>query len=120
MKGLLRRLGLVIGGLVCLAPAPGDIGGCGQVAEDLDAVVFFASKQRIECLRCDECGLSTPACQLSCEGTELPSVFPSGCYPLVHDGTVCLRALTQSSCKAFRKIVGEPPSVPSECNFCPP
>lgn len=106
--------------LCCLGPTPGDIGGCGQTAQDLDPSVFFNSKQSIECDRCEECGLRTPACQSACAGEAVPSEFPSGCFPLVHDGTVCLRALTQASCDQHRLVMSEPPQVPSECNFCPP
>lgn len=105
---------------LCLAPTPGDIGGCGQTARDLDPDVFFNSKRSLECRRCRECSLRTPACELACDGEEeVPAEFPDGCYPLVHDGTVCLRKLTQSSCEDHAKVMGEPPRVPSECNFCP-
>jgi hypothetical protein len=113
-RGLLAALALC-----CLAPTPGDIGGCGQTARDLDPEVFFQSKRSIECTRCGECGLRTPACELACDEAEVPEDFPEGCYPLVHDGTVCLRALTQSSCEDHSKVMGDPPRVPSECNFCP-
>lgn len=104
---------------VLSAPTPGDIGACGQTARDLDPRAFFASKQALECSRCGECGLATPACEQACTA---PSVeqFPLGCYPLVHDGTVCLRALTRASCSDFSRVVAEPGSVPGECNFCPP
>jgi hypothetical protein len=114
------RLSLTLAALLCLAPAPGDIGGCGQTARDLDPEAFFASKQGIECSRCRECGLRTPACVVACGLGPIPNEFPPGCFPLVHDGTVCLRALTQASCAEHRKVVAEPPRVPSECNFCPP
>jgi hypothetical protein len=117
-KGLCRLL-LGAGLLFCLAPTPGDIGGCGQTAEDLDPTAFFRSKQGIECTRCEECGLVTAACSRACDRVPVPSDFPPGCYPLVHDGTVCLRALTQGSCAAHREVMQDPPSVPSECNFCP-
>ncbi len=106
--------------LFCLAPTPGDIGGCGQAAADLDPGVFFASKQAIECSRCRECGLSTTACERACAGEAVEDEFPDGCFPLVHDGTVCLRAMTQASCEDHEKVVADLPSVPSECNFCPP
>ena len=105
--------------LFCLAPTPGDIGGCGQAARDLDPQVFFESQQAIECRRCEECSIRSPACENACDATPVPEQFPDGCYPLVHDGTVCLRALTQSSCDEHRKVMGDPPRVPSECNFCP-
>lgn len=105
--------------LVCLAPTPGDIGGCGRAAEDLDPATFFLSKQTIECDRCRECRIRTPACELACSGAPSATEFPEGCFPLVHDGTVCLRALTRASCDDHREFAGDPPSVPSECNFCP-
>lgn len=105
---------------LCLAPAPGDIGACGQTAQDLAPEAFFASKQVIECSRCRECGLRTAACELACDGGATPTEFPPGCFPLVHDGTVCLRALTRASCEDHRQVVADEPRVPSECNFCPP
>lgn len=114
------RLVLVALAAFCLAPTPGDIGGCGQTARDLDPDVFFNSKRSVECRRCGECSLRTPACELACdEQAELPAEFPDGCFPLVHDGTVCLRKLTQSSCEDHAQVMGEPARVPSECNFCP-
>jgi hypothetical protein len=112
--GLLAALALC-----CLAPTPGDIGGCGQTARDLDPAVFFESKQTIECRRCAECSIRTLACETACDDGPVPDQFPDGCYPLVHDGTVCLRALTQSSCEEHAKVMADPPRVPSECNFCP-
>ena len=114
-----RRVSLALLALCCLAPTPGDIGGCGQTARDLDPQVFFDSKQAIECRRCEECSIRTPACEAACDGVDVPDQFPEGCYPLVHDGTVCLRALTQGSCEEHRKVMSDPPRVPSECNFCP-
>jgi hypothetical protein len=113
------RWPLVLLALFSLAPTPGDIGGCGQTARDLDPQVFFDSKQTIECRRCEECSIRTPACEAACDAADVPDQFPDGCYPLVHDGTVCLRALTQSSCEEHRKVMSDPPRVPSECNFCP-
>jgi hypothetical protein len=80
--------------LLCTAPTPGDVGGCGQTPEDLDPERFFARKQRIDCERCRECGLVTERCRLACEDSDAyRPEFPEGCYPLVHDGEVCLRAL---------------------------
>lgn len=110
---------LALGSLFCLAPTPGDIGGCGQTAEDLDPETFFLSQQTIQCNKCTQCRIRTPACELACSDTTVPTEFPEGCFPLVHDGTVCLRALTRASCEDHRKFSGDPPSVPSECNFCP-
>jgi hypothetical protein len=95
------------------------VGGCGEPARDLDPTVFFLSKRGIECQRCDECGIRSAACQEACGDGAIPNDFPAGCFPLVHDGTVCLRAITQSSCAAHRRAMGVPPLVPGECNFCP-
>jgi hypothetical protein len=119
VKRTLSRLTLAALTAFCLAPTPGDIGGCGQTARDLDPAVFFNSKRSVECSRCRECSLRTPACELACEESDVPEAFPDGCYPLVHDGTVCLRRLTQSSCEEHAQVMAEPPRVPSECNFCP-
>jgi hypothetical protein len=104
------------------APTPGDVGGCGQPAEPLDPLVFFASKYTIDCQRCGECGLTTVTCGKACDSrTEIPHEFPTHCYPLVHDGEVCLRALFNASCSEYRRYMDDiAPDAPSECNFCPP
>lgn len=108
--------------LLCTAPTPGDVGGCGQPARDLDADAFFQEKRRVDCSHCRECGIRTASCEAACSEDAPPSEgFPSGCYPLVHDGEVCLRALDDASCDEYRSYVDdEAPQVPSECNFCPP
>ncbi len=118
----LRRL-LVCGvlGLLCAAPTPGDIGGCGQRAELLDPPIFFASKAKIDCDRCRECGHDSNFCDNTCDAqTPKQTEFPEGCFPLVHDGEVCLRALLHADCDDYASYVSDDaPSVPSECNFCP-
>jgi hypothetical protein len=119
MNRMLVRLALALGAAICLAPTPGDVGGCGQAAQDLDPPAFFLSLQSVQCSRCQECRIRTPACEAACSDAELPSEFPEGCFPLVHDGTVCLRAMIQASCDDHREFAAEPPQVPSECNFCP-
>ena len=81
-------------GLLSLAPTPGDIGGCGQAAEDLDPRLFYASLAATDCRACQACALSTLSCANACDGSiTLPSAFPAGCAPLAHDGEVCLRRL---------------------------
>lgn len=107
--------------LFCAAPTPGDVGGCGQEAVDLDPGVFFASKQAIDCDRCRECGFASDLCLEACdESTPIPRDFPEGCFPLVHDGEVCLRALIHASCGEYERYVRDgAPETPSECNFCP-
>jgi hypothetical protein len=104
------------------APTPGDVGGCGQPAQQLDPRVFFASKLNIDCRRCQECELPSGACAKACDtSTPIPEAFPDHCYPLVHDGEVCLRALFNASCGDYEKYMDDQaPSTPSECNFCPP
>jgi hypothetical protein len=108
--------------LACLAPTPGDVGGCGQEAVLLDAPTFFANKKRTDCGRCDECGLASDACRDACDSSvPYQTAFPEGCLPLVHDGEVCLRALKHASCGDYEGYMDDvAPEVPSECNFCPP
>lgn len=116
---------LLFGGFVftlgCLAAVPGDLGGCGQTAVDLDAATFFQQKAEVDCQRCVACALVSEQCRSACSGTPLsPSAFPVGCFPLVHDGEVCLRALQAASCDAYEEFVRDGgASIPSECNFCP-
>lgn len=103
----------------CAAPVPGDVGGCNQSAEELDAGRFYASKARIDCDRCTDCGLKTSACQRACQRLT-PSAFPKDCLPLAHDGEVCLRALMFAGCGDYRDYVRDvAPTIPTECNFCP-
>ncbi|MFZ5894131.1 MAG: hypothetical protein ACOY0T_23930 [Myxococcota bacterium] len=103
----------------CAAPVPGDVGGCNQSPEELDPVAFFASKARLDCQRCEECGFDTQACTRACANV-YQSEFPKDCIPLVHDGEVCLRALAVATCGDYRDHVRDvAPTVPTECNFCP-
>ncbi len=104
----------------CTAPTPGDVGGCGQEPQELDPETFFWSLQDSQCRQCQDCGLATATCARACGATLVQSTFPKDCVPLVHDGEVCLRALQQASCSAFRDYVDDrEPTVPTECNFCP-
>jgi hypothetical protein len=107
--------------LFCTAPTPGDIGGCGQKPAELDPGVFFASKDAIDCQRCQECSLTSTSCSKACDDpSSYPTAFPDRCVPLVHDGEVCLRALLNASCSDYSGYMDDhSPSVPTECNFCP-
>lgn len=107
--------------LFCAAPTPGDIGGCGQEAVELDAEQFFGIKAGIDCDRCRECGIDSESCQTACSGSEIAGQdFPSDCLPLVHDGEVCLRALSQAACGDYVEYMSDAaPRVPTECDFCP-
>ncbi len=108
--------------VLCLAPTPGDIGGCGQAPDILDARAFFTNKKRIDCSRCKECGLISHTCDDACDdNAAVKSSFPTDCVPLVHDGEVCLHALEYASCGDYEGYVADSsPASPSECNFCPP
>jgi len=120
-----RRVLLRVGALACLvvicaAPTPGDVGGCGQPRQALDEEVFFATKNAIECERCTECGLTTNRCTQACNADSGGRRFPEDCQPLVHDGEVCLRRPLDVGCDSFRASVDDrTPAVPSECEFCP-
>jgi hypothetical protein len=106
--------------LFAAAPTAGDIGSCGQPADDLDPVKFFESKQALDCRRCGECGISSAACDRACAPALEQSAFPTSCFPLVHDGEVCLDALGAASCKEYATYVSDAsPTVPTECDFCP-
>jgi len=109
----------VLGLLVLAAPTAGDIGSCGQSIEDLDPAKFFAEKRSTDCQHCQDCALGTKFCEQACAG-QGETAFPAGCYPLVHDGEVCLRALRAAGCDEYVAYASDDaPSVPTECNFCP-
>jgi len=122
------RRALVRGGfalmvvLFCMGPTPpGDIGGCGQNVQPLDAEVFFQHWANIECEKCTECNFVSQRCSTACDKTDLQTEFREGCTPLVHDGEVCLRALRAADCDEFEDYAKDNgPLVPTECRFCPP
>jgi hypothetical protein len=106
--------------LFCTAPTPGDVGGCSQPARELDAPVFFASKDFNDCQHCKDCQFHSAICERACSNQLSQSAFPKDCLPLVHDGEVCLRALQSASCDEYRAYVRDQNTeVPTECNFCP-
>jgi hypothetical protein len=106
--------------LLSAAPSVGNLGSCGQQAELLDAEKFFRAKASIDCNRCTECGIITSACEDACAQRLDADAFPEGCYPLVHDGEVCLDALDAAGCGTFEAFVAEEGATfPTECDFCP-
>jgi hypothetical protein len=114
-RGLLMVLAVVLG----MAPTVGDIGSCGQSVDELDAPTFFSLKATYDCQRCGDCGLSGALCAEAC-AADVPSTFPAGCQPLVHDGEVCLNALLSASCDDYATYMDSAdPKAPSECQFCP-
>lgn len=111
-------------GILSAAPTPGDIGGCGQPAEDLDPTLFFQDKDYVDCRQCRACHLTSNICTTACavteQGIDAHQSFPADCAPLAHDGEVCLRALDVASCDDYATYVrDDAPEAPSECQFCP-
>ncbi len=105
---------------VLMAPTVGDIGSCGQDVVELDPVKFFAEKAFIDCSQCNDCGLVSSSCDRACQGILDAVEFDPDCFPLVHDGEVCLNALRAASCDDYASYVDEvAPTTPTECNFCP-
>jgi len=102
------------------APTVGDVGSCGSAAAGLDVPSFLAERKALDCERCRDCGLVTQACTNACDPkAAAPVTIPATCYPLQHDGDVCLRALEHASCGDYASFVSDDaPTVPSECDFC--
>jgi len=101
------------------APTVGDIGSCGQPVAELDPVIFFFKKASIDCQQCQRCAFVTKACDRAC-GDAPATSFEENCYPLVHDGEVCLNALEATACADYAAFVDDDaPTTPTECNFCP-
>lgn len=128
MKARERALVAVLA-LLAMAPTPGDVGGCGQPAEELDVQLFLRSMNETDCTRCEACGIATATCAAACAKLDVPQRLPEGCAPLAHDGEVCLRRLQADACGAYESYVadqgGKPTPLldrprPSECQFCPP
>lgn len=116
-----RRAALALVALTVLAgPTVGDIGGCGQRVEELDSSKFFAQKKVVDCSQCSRCGFATASCEAACGDAFEDPGFPEDCFPLAHDGEVCLNALQAASCGDYAAFVDDlAPTVPTECNFCP-
>lgn len=116
LQGVVAFLALAF----CVAPVPGDAGGCSQQAQELDPSAFFASKQYIDCERCNACRIDSEPCERACGSAAPDSEFPEGCRALVHDGEVCLRALLAAPCDDYSDYMRpSAATTPSECNFCP-
>jgi hypothetical protein len=101
------------------APTAGDIGSCGQKPVELDPEAFFQEKRSVDCDHCNRCGFDSKACTEAC-ADKGPIAFDVDCFPNVHDGEVCLRALRAAGCNEYAAYVADlAPTVPTECNFCP-
>lgn len=109
-------LGLVLGA----GPTVGDVGSCGDQATSLDLRTFQAERKAVDCQRCKDCGLMTQTCTDACNPRAPSNVtWPSTCYPLAHDGIVCIDALQAASCDAYATYVDDgAPALPTECDFC--
>jgi hypothetical protein len=119
-----RRAELAVAAVLALvfgaAPTVGDVGACGQTATALDEAAFLAQKKALDCQRCQGCGLTTQACATACDpNAASATAFPATCYPLQHDGDVCLRALQAATCDDYTSFMSDvAPTVPSECDVC--
>ena len=101
-------------------PTVGDVGGCGATVEPLDARAFARARKKVDDQRCFECGLSSERCKEAHNPKAASDVaFPPRCFPLYHDGEVCLNALLSASCADYALYVDDQVRyVPSECEFC--
>lgn len=118
-----RRSFVLVGvalALFCMAPTPGDVGGCGREPEPLNERSYAEVRRRTDCTRCAECGIATERCADACRtDVAAPIGFPPGCEPLVRDGEVCIRALQAASCERYTEYLSDlSPTVPTECEFC--
>ncbi|HMY19026.1 MAG TPA: hypothetical protein PKA58_22025 [Polyangium sp.] len=106
--------------LFVAAPTVGDIGSCGEQPVELDPKAFFEKKAALDRERCRECAIQSAACTRARDPKQTPTEFPKGCYPIVHDGDVCLRALEATDCSEYATFVADQgATIPTECNFCP-
>jgi hypothetical protein len=103
------------------APTVGDVGSCGDTATSLDLKTFIAERKTLDCRRCTQCDLTSQTCMAACNPQSPGSSYgwPSTCFPVQHDGVVCLDALEAASCGDYASYVSDTePSEPSECDFC--
>lgn len=115
-----RRGVVMVLAILAAAPTAGDIGSCGQEVVVLDREKFFRAKEATDCEKCVACALTTKACTRACDKKLDDVPFPADCFPLVHDGEVCLRKLEATSCDDYASFVADQGStIPTECNFCP-
>jgi hypothetical protein len=111
---------MVLALTVLAAPTVGDVGSCGQEVAELDPEKFFSEKDFVDCNRCLECGLMSAACLDACDQEPAQTGFDPDCFPLVHDGEVCLNALRAASCDDYARYMSDvAPTTATECNFCP-
>ncbi len=119
-----RRRELALAAVLALvfgaAPTVGDIGACGQQATPLDEALFAAQRKELDCQKCTECGFKTQTCVNACNPDQPSDVgWPATCFPLDHDGVVCIDALEAASCGIYASFVSDvDPTTPTECQFC--
>jgi hypothetical protein len=121
---IVRRRELALCAVLALVfgagPTVGDVGSCGDQATALDLKTFQEERKAVDCERCRQCGLSTQTCADACnQNAASPIAWPSTCFPLEHDGVVCIDALQAASCGDYASYVSDTaPTVPPECDFC--
>lgn len=123
MTGRRRFVSLAIAatlGVLSAAPTAGDVGGCGVTVVELDEARFARARKLVDCQRCTECGITGQRCVSACDPKAPNEVgFPPRCFPLYHDGEVCLNALLAASCDDYGLYVSDDVrAIPTECEFC--
>ncbi|MGH7296756.1 MAG: hypothetical protein ACRELB_17585 [Polyangiaceae bacterium] len=110
----------VLAAIFGAGPTVGDVGSCGTSATPLDEKTFVADRKALDCTRCRQCGLTTKTCADACDPGKPGTVaWPATCYPIEHDGQVCIDALEAASCSEYAAFVSDvAPTTPSECDFC--
>lgn len=118
------RTGLLIFALVfAVGPAPGEVGGCGDVIEETDALQFCIDVMTYNCVRCQGRGViaDEPACQSArttiCESAAWPIIPGSEpvefCQPNIIQTDACIDQLSVVA------NVTVPQSEIEQCNVCP-
>lgn len=117
------RTGLLLFALVfAVGPAPGEVGACGEVVGEADAVQFCIDVMTYNCVRCQGRGVipDEPACQTArtqvCESAAWPVVPGTEplefCQPTVIQTDACIDQLS----RADNVLV--PQSDIGACNVC--
>lgn len=118
----MMRMGLFVLAVLCLAPAPGNTGGCGDDVSDegADFVEFCLRSRSFACLRNqargeeDDVQTCVDAAQESCEAI---GFWPAACEPVprVRETDACIDTLRRSDNLDLR--LSE--QAVEECRLCP-
>ena len=70
---------VILAVLFAAGPTPGDIGGCGHTATDLNVAAFAAEKKSLDCQECMACALSSDRCKRACDPAQPSEVGRASC-----------------------------------------